>query len=108
MTMSEVSAASAPVVIVTETLVLPSGMPADHLARHHFALFVRWDSGRGWLVTTLFRDEMLSVKGRKWCGYVTARQRRHYRFESYGAALSAAIAAVDSRQVDGRTWEQWR
>lgn len=95
-----------PTVIHTEVMVLPTGMPVEDVNARHFAVYVRRRWG-GWVVSTLFRDECLSVKGRRWCAYVTPRQRRFYVFPTLPAALDAAVAVVDSRKVNGRTWAEW-
>jgi hypothetical protein len=92
-------------IIVTETMVLPTGMAPSHHSAHHFALFVRW-SQRGWVVTTQFREERLSVKGRKW-GWPPRRNLRHYWWPDRESALVAALVEVDLVKVNGRTFSEW-
>lgn len=116
-------------IIVTETMVLPTGMAPSHHSAHHFALFVRWEddlrsvandqlgvvpqpeqggdgSQRGWVVTTQFREERLSVKGRKW-GWPPRRNLRHYWWPDRESALVAALVEVDLVKVNGRTFSEW-
>lgn len=99
-----------PQVIVTETMVTPTGM--DPLEDTHnanmFGVFVRWQGNLGWVVTRNFKDERLSVKGRKWTGWVSKRNRRFYYFPDYETALQAAKEAVDDVKVNGGTWAQWQ
>lgn len=95
--------------IITETMILPTGATADdgfHTYRD-FVLYVRWQSTLGWIVTTMFREERLSVKGRKWQTYVEKRNRRFYYFPTYEAAVEAAKEEVDKRTVAGKTWAEW-
>lgn len=99
-----------PAVTVTETMVTPTGMDPveDQSNAHIFGVFVRWQGELGWIVTRNFKDERLSVKGRKWSGWVEKRNRRFYYFPDYDTALQAAIDAVDDVTVNGGTWAQWQ
>lgn len=99
-----------PQVIVTETMVTPTGMNplTDPTEANSFGVFVRWQGERGWTVTRNFKDERLSVKGRKWAAWVDKRNRRFYYFPDYETALQAAKEAVDEVTVNGGTWAQWQ
>ena len=94
-------------VIPTLTMILPTGMDPDDFNAPAFAVYVRWQSTRGWTVTTGVPDERLSVKGRKWAWLVPPRNRRFYYFPSREWALQAAVEAVDDRRVNGKTWAEW-
>ena len=93
-------------VIPIETAILPSGCTADEYYWDMWAIYVRWQGTRGWTVTTRFKDERLSAKGRKWTSYVHRRNRRFYYFPTHEEALSAALDAVDKQKFMGRTWAE--
>lgn len=95
--------------IATETMILPTGASVedDFDTYRDYVLYVRWQGKLGWTVTTLFRDERLSVKGRKWQTYVEKRNKRFYYFPTYEMALEAAQEEVDKRTDYGMTWAEW-
>lgn len=99
-----------PSIVQMDTAVLPTGMdPVLHSEEApSFAVHVRWQGGLGWTVTGRHDNERLTVKSRRWTFYVDKRNRRHYYFETYEQALEAALAVVDDRKVNGRTWAQWQ
>jgi hypothetical protein len=97
-------------IIRYQTLVLPSGLDpirdADQI--HLFGVYVRWAGEKGWLVTTSLSQQRLSRKGRQWAWYVEPRMKRFYYFPDYAEALEAAMEAVETMKVNGRTWAEWR
>jgi hypothetical protein len=97
-------------VIPQTTMVLPTGLDLEtdvgRVNAHAWALYVRWQGDLGWTVTTVFPDNRLSVKGRKWARYVPHRNRRHYYFPTYEEALQAAKDEVNYHEVNGRTWDK--
>lgn len=96
-------------VIVPEAIVLPTGAdPDDYDSWRGFALRVQSQVSRGWVVTDGFPDTRLSRKGRKWSSSVAPHMRRFYYFPTFDEAVDAAKEAVDSYQVNGRTWAQWQ
>lgn len=104
------SQTNGPSTVLVDTAVLPTGMdPLVHAQDvDTFAVHVLWQGGLGWTVTGRHLNERLSYKGRKWTYYVERRNRRFYYFPTYEEALKAAVAAVDERKVNGRTWAQWQ
>lgn len=95
-----------PTVIPIETAILPSGCTTSDELWDMWAVYVRWQGSLGWTVTTRFKDERLSVKGRKWTGYVHRRNRHLYYFPTRKEALAAAIETVDKQTLMGRTWHE--
>ena len=93
-------------VIVTETMILPTGCTTEDPNWDLFAAYVRWQNTRGWIVTTHFRDTRLSAKGRKWTSFVEKRNRRFYYFPTYEEALEAAMGAVNELRVSGKTYKE--
>lgn len=94
--------------IITETMILPTGCTTEDPNWDLFALFVRWQSTKGWTVETYFRNTRLSVKGRKWSSYVEKRNRRFYYFPTYEEALNAAKEEVDNLRVMGKTFAEFK
>ena len=95
--------------LVTEVLVLPTGMPLDDADRHSFGVSVNWrgprsDTGRGGYAVT-DRFQQLSRAG-NW-GHPQPFQQHQYRWETLEEALEAARAVVDSVSINGRTWAAW-
>ena len=95
-------------VVPLETAILPTGCTTGEFYWDMWAVYVRWQGSLGWTVTTRFKDERLSVKGRKWTSYVHKRNRRFYYFPTHEEALSAALAVVDERTFMSRTWAETR
>jgi hypothetical protein len=97
---------TAPIAVPLETVVLPTGCTTDEFYWDMWGVYVRWQGSLGWTVTTRFKDERLSAKGRKWTSYVHKRNRRFYYFPTHEEALSAAMAVVDDQTFMGRTWAE--
>jgi hypothetical protein len=97
--------------LVTEVMVLPTGMALEDLEQGPFALLVQWrgvpedeDRARGgYRVTDGFRE--LSRAG-KW-DHPQRFQQWQYRWVTQAEALEAARAAVDHLKINGRTWAEW-
>lgn len=93
-------------IIITETMILPTGCTTEDSNWNLFAVFVRWQDTLGWTVTKSFQDNRLSVKGRKWTNFVEKRNRRFYYFPTYEEAVAAAKGEVDNMRVMGKTFAE--
>ena len=99
--------------ITTETMVLPTGCPADDVNVHAHAVWVRWNGVRGegprarggWSVEHL--GSVLSRAG-KWAWRPSNYQRWQYRFDTRDEALRLARLHVDGLRVNGRTYTEWQ
>ena len=92
-------------IVLTETVVLPTGCTIHDPEWYSFAVFVRW-VGIGWAVTTIMRHERLSRAG-NWSYYVPKFKRHQYKWDTREEALEWALKVVDAKKVNGRTFEQW-
>jgi len=95
---------------ITELIVLPDGVElGDDHESMEFGLRVAWRgqfrgrSGGGWSVEHLGNN--LSRAG-NW-GYPSRFQRWQYRWETREEAVAAAVRAVETVTVGGRTRAQW-
>lgn len=96
--------------LVTQTLVLPTGMPINDEEMRHFALTIEWrgtrtETGRGGYGISL-RGSWLSRAG-NW-GYPDKFQQRQYRWETLEEALAMAHVHVDTATLNGRTYAQYQ
>lgn len=97
--------------IVSEYLVLPTGMTFDNDESSSFALRVQYrgeyagKQGGGYRVSRGGSKE-LSRNG-KW-GFPEHFQRWQYRWETLDEAIAMAREAVDDVIVNGKTYAQWQ
>ena len=96
--------------IITETVVLPTGMPLDDDELSIFALRVEWRGindqfpAGAWRVTNGRKD--LS-RAENW-GRPQPFQQHQYRWATREEALAMAHKHVDQQTVSGRTWADWQ
>lgn len=97
--------------IITEVMLLPDGMEADHINATTFAVFVRWrgaptPTGRGGYAI-MSGSQHLSHGG-KWRFSPQPFVQRHFRWRDLDSALVVARSFANSIKVNGRTWAEWQ
>lgn len=92
----------------TEVTIIPDGMPWDEYELHLFAVRVCWrgepnDEGLGgWSIdhngNSLGRDGKWEWSGRE----------PNLRWKTFEEAFEVAKSVVNSRRLNGRTWQEWQ
>ena len=104
--------AAAPTVHLRKVVVLPSGVEPGDMDAEDFGVTVEWAgpfqgrSGGGWAVRCRHGSSDLSRSG-SWTFLVPRFRRWQHRWEHYEDALAAAVAAVDTVTINGRTRAEW-
>lgn len=95
--------------IISQTMILPTGMPLGHVEQSSFALLVEYrgeyegKAGGGWRVHDRFKD--LSRAG-NW-GHPQRFQQHQYRWETRDEALEMARNHVDTHKMARWTFAEF-